>query len=206
LKTLAIVGAGGHGRVVAEIATRCGWTDIVFFDDRFPTMGQTGQWPVIGNCAALEASIGSYAGIHIAIGDNCARFDIFRSLPPVELITLIDPSATLSASARLGFGVCIMAGVIINAGARISDGVVINTGATVDHDCWVGGFAHICPGASLAGGVQVGIKSQVGIGSVIIQNITIGDSVVVGAGSVVVSNVPSGTLVYGAPAKISDGN
>lgn len=203
MNRLAILGASGHGKVVADTAECCGWPAIEFFDDAWPRIASNGAWPVVGNTATLVERLADYDGVVVAIGNNAVRHAKLLELQGAcaPLATLIHPAASVSRYASIGSGSVIFAGVVINADACIGGGAVLNTGCSVDHDCLLGKAVHISPGARLAGGVQVGDLSWVGIGASVRQMIRIGMRVVVGAGAAVVSDIPDNLIVAGVPAK-----
>ncbi len=140
----------------------------------------------------------------IAIGDNGLRKKIYdrqeqQNLRPVNAV---HPSAVIDASAKIAdYGVMIAANVSINPLASVDTGAICNTGCIIEHECVVGAFAHIGPGAVLCGNVKVGSETFVGANSVIKQGISIGKNVMIGAGAVVVKDVPDNVTVVGVPAK-----
>lgn len=200
---LAILGAGGHGRVVADSAEAAGWQKIVFFDDRFPNLVDNHGWPVIGSLVDLLADVRCFAGVIVGIGDGRARLDILGRLDAAGAIiaSVIHPRAWVSTRASLGAGVVVSAGAVINIGADIGRGCIINTGATVDHDCKIAAGVHIAPGAHVSGGVEIGTASWVGVGACVRQGIHIGTSVIVGAGAAVVTDLPDNVVATGVPAR-----
>lgn len=201
MKKLAIVGASGHGKVVADLAQLCGW-EVSFFDDKEAAGTAVSAWRVIGGTSELMSAVKEFDGFVVAIGDNRVRSDFFELLvknggvPPV----LIHPKACVSSHARIGQGTVIMAGAVVNVDAEIGRNCIINTGATVDHDCLLSDGVHVSPGANIAGGVIVGTQSWVGIGAVIKQKITIGKFSVVGAAAAVIYDVADNSVVGGVPA------
>lgn len=204
MNKLAILGASGHGKVVADTAERCGWQVIEFFDDAWPQATHNGVWNVVGDTAALKGTLHAYDGVLVAIGNNLIRHHKLLDLERAgaRLCTLIDPAATVSRYALLDAGSVVFAGVVVNADARIGLGAILNTGCSVDHDCMLGAAVHISPGARLAGGVRVGDLSWIGIGASVRQLVQIGKQVTVGAGSAVVSDVADLMTVAGVPAKM----
>lgn len=202
MKKLAILGASGHGKVVAECAGLCGWREVVFFDDAWPQLQHNGHWPVQGDTDGLLGDLACFDGVLVAIGSNLIRQQKLQQLREsgAALVTLIHPAASVSAFASLAVGTVVFAGAVINVDARIGEGVIINTSASIDHDCVLGDAVHISPGAHLAGAVHVGDRSWVGIGASVRQLVQIGDDVVVGAGAVVVKDVVAGMTVAGNPA------
>jgi sugar O-acyltransferase (sialic acid O-acetyltransferase NeuD family) len=199
---LAIVGAGGHGRVVADCAEACGWRSVVFFDNARPS-GRNGDWPIEGTEADLRGRRETFDGFVIGVGRNDLRLAMHLGLVDLALpdCTLIHPRAAVSRGARIEPGSVVFAGGCINVGAHVGRAVIINTGATVDHDCVLHDGVHVSPGAHLAGGVTVGERSWIGIGAVVRQGIVIGRDAIIGAGAVVVANVPDGVTVVGNPAR-----
>lgn len=202
IKRLAIVGASGHGQVIADIAIACGVKEIVFYDDRWQELREHYGYSVLGNVNdAIADATTKYDSAVVAIGNAKIRAAIQSQLPSVAP-ALVHPTSVISASARVGSGTVVMPNTVVNAHTVIGDGVIINSGAVVEHDCKVGDYSHICPNTSVAGSVTIGTHSWIGIGSAIIQLLTIGNNVTVGAGSVVIRNVPDGQTVVGNPAKL----
>jgi sugar O-acyltransferase (sialic acid O-acetyltransferase NeuD family) len=143
-------------------------------------------------------------GFFIAIGDNRLRNKIYTNLQQKKLTpaNAIHPSAVIDASATIAqHGVMIAANATINPLASVGTGAICNTGCIIEHECVVGEFAHIGPGAVLCGNVKIGIGSFVGANAVIKQGITVGKNAMIGAGAVVVKDVPDGVTVVGVPAK-----
>lgn len=202
-RVLAILGASGHGRVIADIALETSWTDVAFFDDEWPVKSACGGWEVIGNTDALVAALASYPGVVVGIG-NCAhraaKHSALRDLQ-APLVSIVHPRACISSRAELGAGSVVMAQAVVNIGARIGEACIINTGATVDHDCKIGFAVHVAPGAHLSGLVTVGDRAWIGVGASVRQGAWIGADATVGAGAAVVTDVPEATVVYGVPAR-----
>lgn len=203
MKRLAVLGASGHGKVVADLAELTGWQEVVFFDDAWPQKVKNGVWSVVGDGQALLNQLNSFAGVIVAIGENRIRADKLGWLAgnAAPIVSLIHPNAVISRYARFGEGCVVMAGAVVNADVSIADGVILNTGCSVDHDCDIGGCAHIGPGVRVAGGVRIGAQSWVGIGACVKQSVEIGQQVVVGAGAAVVNELPDGVTAVGIPAK-----
>lgn len=196
MTALRIIGAGGHGRVLADIAQAMGYSDIAFLDAAFPDLSRSGVWDVIGTPADIDDGA-EYA---LGIGHNQTRIRLLGSFPS-DLVTLIHPSAIVSPHAEIGAGSVICAGALIGAFSRIGQGCIVNTGASVDHDCVLSDGVHISPGVSLGGGVFVGPRTWVGIGAVVREYKSIGSDVMVGAGAAVTRDVADGARMGGVPAK-----
>ncbi|HEX7108884.1 MAG TPA: acetyltransferase [Aestuariivirga sp.] len=200
---LLILGAGGHGMVVADIARTMGFNEICFLDDRWPELSHVLKWPVVGKFKDLTRVLQRADQVFAAIGDNATRLALHRSLATqgLNIPVLKHPSSVVSEEAQIGPGTVVMALVAVNASAVVGEAVVLNAGCSVDHDNFIEDGVHISPGAHLAGGVSVGSRSWVGIGSSIRERIIIGPDCMIGAGSVVVRDVPPASRIAGNPAR-----
>lgn len=201
-----VIGASGHGKVVADILLSGPSGDFQGFLDDDPQRAGTSVlgYPVQGMDAGMRDILsGSEIQVLIAIGDNGKReklaADFDRS--GVSFGTAIHPAACIGRDVKIREGTVVMAGAVVNSGSRIGQHVIINTGAIVDHDCRVGNFAHLSPAAALAGGVVVEAGAHVGTGAALLPQVRVGRGAVIGAGSVVINDVPAGTTWAGVPAQ-----
>lgn len=202
-KNLAIIGAGGHGRVVADCAEQTNKYDKIFFlDDSFAERKSNAEWNIIGPVSDWKKYRGDTDFI-VALGSNALRAQLQKELQKnnVSIATLVHPTAFVSHYSELGSGVVVFANAVINIGSNVADGCIVNTGATVDHDCSIGTFCHISPGANLAGGIKVGNMSWLGIGCSVVECVVIGENCQIGAGAVVTENTTNNFLYLGIPAK-----
>ena len=200
---ILVIGSGGHGKVVADILLSAGMPVGGFLDDDPARHGmQVAGLPVLG-------AIDTYArhqpaGLVLAIGANRVRRQIAERLGAAAdrlWHTAVHPRAVVAGSARLGRGVVVAAGAVINPDAAIGAHAIVNTGATVDHDAVVGRFAHLAPGVHLAGQVAVGDGALIGVGGLVIPGRRIGAWAIVGAGAVVARDIPGGVVAKGVPAR-----
>ncbi|MCS3455408.1 sugar O-acyltransferase (sialic acid O-acetyltransferase NeuD family) [Aeromonas sp. BIGb0405] len=200
----AILGASGHGKVIADMAELNGFMKIDFFDDDWPQLTTLYHWAILGDFSSLLEVAHDYDLIVVAIGNNATRLQKILLLLKAGAILkpLIHPNAAVSRYASLGVGTVVMANAVINAFANVGKGCIINTASSIDHDCILSDGVHISPGANLAGSVNVGQLSWVGIGAQIKQLITVGNEAVVGAGATVIRDVPNYKTVVGTPAVI----
>jgi len=197
-KRLIIIGAGGQGRVIADIAVKNGYSEIAYIDDH--ATGVCMGFPVIGMTGDIEKLNDGKTDFIIGIGNNAVR-KTFAEKYAVNWATLIHPSAQIAAGVTLGEGTVVMAGAIVNPCACVGVHCIINTGAIVEHDNIIEDYAHISPRAALGGTVRIGIATHVGIGATIKNNISICDHCVVGAGAVVVKDITIPGTYIGIPAK-----
>lgn len=209
MDSLLILGAGGHGKVVADTAAATGsFGTIAFLDDRHPDLDSVLDWRVIGTLQDAEKHLPSYSGFIVALGDNKLRTQLLKQYLDLDFASpsIIHPTAYVSPAAKLGAGCVVFAQGVVNAGAQVGMGSIINTGASVDHDCVLGVGVHLCPGVRLAGEVRVGHQSTLGIASAVIPKIAIGNHVMVGAGSVVIADIEDHLTVAGVPATVVSKN
>jgi len=200
---LAVLGASGHGKVVADAAEAADWEEVIFFDDAWPDLKENGPWHVQGDTDALIASLAEFDGVVLGIGNNAIRAWKQAQLTDAGamVVSIIHPTATVSPHAQINAGTVVFAQAVVNACANIGTGVIVNTGAVVEHDCDVGDFSHISPNAVLAGGVTLKNQCWVGAGASIRQLLEVGMDAVVGMGAVVTKDVPPGVTVVGNPAR-----
>ncbi len=199
MKQIIIIGASGHGKVVADIATLNGYDTILFLDDD-ESRTECGSYPVVGTSRKLDEMDGD---VIVAIGNAVIREKIQQQVEQKKrvLATLVHPRAVVCDDVVLGAGTVVMAGAVINAGSCIGKGCIINTSSSVDHDCHISDFAHIAVGAHLAGTVSIGKRTWIGIGAVVRNNIHITDDCMIGAGAAVVKDIYCTGTYMGVPAK-----
>lgn len=198
---LYVLGAGGHSKVVISTIEACKTSIHGIFDDSLPVAASLNGINILGKISDLQA-LNTECDAIIAIGNNSSRKKISAKFNNVKWRTFVHPTAYVHPSVKLGAGVIVMAGAIIQPDSIIGDHVIINTGALIDHDCKIGNFVHIAPGCKLAGGVSVQELSFLGIGTTVIQSIQIGSNCMVGAGSVVVNDFVNNLKIFGIPAKV----
>jgi len=195
MNRLIIIGASGHGRVVADIAVLNGYKDIVFLDDD-ENAKECAGWPVIGK--SDEAPDGE---VFVAVGNAETRKRLMELYEDREQPILIHPSAVVAKDVEIGKGSVVMAGVVINPGAKIGRGVIVNTCSSVDHDCVVDDYCHVAVGAHLSGTVVVGSQTWIGTGATISNNVNICGGCIIGAGAVVVKDINNTGTYVGVPVK-----
>lgn len=196
LNRLVIIGASGHGKVIADIAVKCGYKDIVFLDDNENVKVCAG-FPVIGK---VSDAVTMEDDKIVAIGNAEIREKIQIKLS--NLVTLIHPNAVVSRRVEIGEGTVIMAGAVINSDVVIGKGCIINTGASVDHDCKLGDFVHVSVGAHVAGTASIGRNTWVGAGATVSNNVSICGHCMIGAGAVVINNLANPGTYVGIPVRM----
>jgi len=208
MKKVIIIGAGGHGQVVADILIKSHESGsqikpIGYLDDDSNLQGSIyNGLPVFGGISTISDI--PHDAIIIALGNNRTRSEMFHYFQEKKekFINAIHPKSILSNDIKTGVGIMICAGVIINSGSVIGSNVIINTGSTIDHHNTINNHTHIAPGVNTGGEVTVGEGALIGIGATVVPMISIGAWSVVGAGSVVCRNLPDSIKAIGIPAKI----
>lgn len=205
---LLIIGAGGHGQVVADILFRMrdeGSNIVVagFLDDNPELTGRMILGvPVLGaisDCAGVE-----HDERIIAIGDNGTRKNLFHRLQQdgTPFFVARHPHSIVASDVEPGAGSMLCAGAIVNTGSTIGKGVILNTGCTVDHHNQIGNFVHIAPGVHLGGEVIAGEGALIGMSATVLPGRRVGAWSIVGAGSVVTKDIPERSLAFGIPARV----
>ncbi|HAS91462.1 MAG TPA: acetyltransferase [Clostridiales bacterium] len=198
MKQVVIIGASGHGKVVADIVEKSGNIVRGFLDDK--DSGEVFGYSILGQvCDYIKYA--SECEFVIAIGDNHVRENIANKLNKGRLFTAIHPTACIAKDAIIGKGTVVMANAIINSTAKIGNNCIINTGAIVEHDNFIDDYVHLSPKVALGGTVRVGKSTHIGIGATVINNITIADNCIIGAGAAVVNDILHGGTYVGVPAR-----
>lgn len=194
---LIIIGASGHGKVVADIAMLMGFTDIVFLDDN-ENIKFCGKYPVIGKTNDLPNLDGD---VFVGIGNAKIRQSLMNKYCDRTFPTLIHPKAVIAEDANLGIGTVVMAGAVVNSGTTIGKGCIINTCSSVDHDCIIEDYVHISVGSHVCGTVKIGKSTWLGAGATVSNNVNICSGCMIGAGAVVVKNINEAGTYIGVPVR-----
>ena len=189
-KKIAIIGAGGHGKVIGEIALLNNYDKINFFDDKINDIKDF-PFTIFGNLDYLKDNLKDYDAFFVAIGDNHSRYSKIEWLKKqkVNIVSLVHPRSTISKFSLLGIGTCVMANAVVNPGTLIKEGVIINTSSSIDHDCVIDSYTHISPNCSLSGNIKIGKFSHLGAGTSVHPGIVIGNKVKTGVGSKIYKDI-----------------
>lgn len=168
---VAIIGGGGHARVLSEIISRNPELSLAgCFDDSLERGAELwNEIKVLGSVNELGKTSDQIDGYVIGIGSNAVRKKINDQHPDLNWISLVHPSAVVSPSAKIGAGSVVLAGAVVSANAVIGNQVIVNANVTVDHDSLIGNYVHLS------------------IGSLVGSNSTIADSCLIGIGQIVPS-------------------
>ncbi len=203
-----IIGASGHGKVIADIFENGNSYFIAgFIDEAKEIQAAHAGYTVLGNETHIPEILLQFPSckLFIAVGDNWVRHSIYERITQnnkdFEFASAVHPNAQIAHDVTIGIGVAIMAGVVINSSTDIGDFAIINTKSSVDHDCSIGKFSSLAPGVILGGDVQVGNYTAISIGAIISHGIAIGNHNVIGAGSLLLENCEDNSILFGVPAK-----
>lgn len=202
-RQLLIIGASGHGKVVADLAEKNGYLHIAFLDDDL-SKKQIGKYKVIGPSSLAEQNPES--DFIVAIGNASVREQMQRYLlsKNLNIVSLVHPQAVVANDVSIGTGSVVMAGAVINSSAVLGQGVIVNTSSSVDHDCTIGDFSHVAVGSHIAGTCHIGSKTWIGAGATISNNVNVTDGCVIGAGAVVIRNLNLAGTYVGVPVRMLD--
>jgi sugar O-acyltransferase (sialic acid O-acetyltransferase NeuD family) len=200
---IVLYGAGGHGKVVADIVEKQGKYELAgFLDDA--REGEAYGLPILGGEAALADVRGrgiEYAICTVGAAETREKIDEKLLAVGFSLALAAHPSAQIARGAALGEGSVVMPGAVVGPDAVLGRSCIVNTGASVDHDCRLGAYVHVGPGARLGGEVVAGARSLIGIGASVVKGRNVGRGATVGAGAVAVKDVAPNVTVVGVPAK-----
>lgn len=205
---LLIIGSSGHAKVIIDIVEKQGKYNIIGLIDSFKSIGEEALgYKVLGDETVLLKNNSAFKNLHlfIAIGDNAVRFKVYNQINSLAVnfnyATVVHPSAVIGKNVKLGMGVAIMAGSVINPDTVIGNFSIINTASSIDHDCNIEDFATVAPGAVLGGTVNIGQFGVVSIGATVKHGINIGKDAIVGAGATVISHIANNEIYVGVPAR-----
>ncbi len=204
MNSVILIGYSGHAFVACDIF--CSQNiQVVGYCEKVEKIFNPYKLLFLGN-EKMEKVIEqiNLTNFFIAIGNIQLRRKIYHSLqtkvnkPPINAI---HKNASISTTVNLGNGIMVGDGAIVNACTVIGDGVICNTQSVIEHECTIGAFSHIAPGAVLCGNVDIGENSFVGARAVVKQDVKIGTNVIVGAGTVVIRDIPDNSKVVENPQK-----
>lgn len=199
---LVVVGAGGFGREVVDVAAAAGFAVAGFVDDGEPDaelLARRGQ-ALLGPIELLATWPGACV---IAIAAGPVRAAIAEQVEAwgTTLASIVHPTAVAGEDVAWGAGFVACAHVSLTTNIRFGRHCHVNLNATVGHDCRIGDFVTINPGANISGDVRIGDGVMIGTGAAVIQGVEIGAGATIGAGAVVVRDVPQGVTAVGVPAR-----
>ena len=200
---LLILGAGGHGQSVMDIARAQGsWRRIAFLDDN-SALKEIYGCPVLGGLEEYTAMKADYRAAFVALGDNHLRINWINKLQSVGFTVpvLVHPHSWIGGHVSLGDGCVVMAGTCVNIGTEIERGCILNTGCALDHHNRLGEGVHISPGVHTGGTITVGAYTWICTGAAVGNNVSIAANVVIAAGAAVVEDIIEPGLYAGVPAK-----
>lgn len=199
IKSLLIIGSGGHASVIHSIAKSLElWNSILILDNKSHLSSieihdsYANRSKYLDHCVAFPA-----------IGDNYNRKKVINELynDGFTMATIVSPSAIISNGTKIGYGTCIISGVVVNNDVVIGEGCIVNTKASIDHHSVIGNYTHVAPGVTIAGNCSIGECCMIGAGATIINGITIVDDVIIGAGGVVVEDILEPGTYIGVPVR-----
>ena len=199
MKKLVIIGASGHGKVVADIAEKSGYDEIIFLDDN-EFVKTCGGYPVVGQSSK---AVSLNCDVIVAIGNATIRQRIQENLEDtgVKLATLVHPNAVIADSVEIGIGTVVAAGAVLNPDTKVGKSCIINTCSSVDHDCEIGDYVHVSVGAHVAGTARIGERTWIGAGATVSNNVSICGDCIIGVGAAVVKNIEEKGTYVGVPAR-----
>lgn len=203
-RRLVVIGAGGHGRVVADVAARAGFDVIGFCDPSYAAGTRLNGVDVLARDERdLLKTWPDAAKAIVALGDNERRLALSSRFEDcgIALATVIDPSAAVSVHAAIGRGCVVMPMAVVNADSALGTACIVNSAAVVEHGAQLGDGVHVAPRACVAGEASIGPLVLVGAGAVVLPSRRIGRAAVVGAGAVVTHDVGEALTVAGSPAR-----
>lgn len=167
MNSLLILGAGGHGKVVAEAAEQEGrWSKISFLDDR-EDIDSIYNFDIVGKLEDYPSFFNEYKYAFVAIGNNERRIELIDKLRSFgyKVPVIVHPRAYVSKYSILEYGTVVLPGAVVNTSSKLGRGCIVNINACVDHDCEIGEGVHISSGAVVRSMSAVAGLSLIGAGA-----------------------------------------
>jgi sugar O-acyltransferase (sialic acid O-acetyltransferase NeuD family) len=201
-KQVVIYGGGGHAKSLIELIAAEGKFIVAgILDDRLAAGSRIAGITVLGSGDFLlrlkSQSIGQIVNAVGGIGDILPRLRIYEKIKAggFTVPSVIHPRAYIEKSAKMNGGEQIFFNAYIGSDVSVGFGCIVNTGAILSHDCELGDYVNISPGAILAGAVHVGERSLIGMGVTINLGVKIGSGVRIGNSAVIKADVPDNGIV-----------
>jgi sugar O-acyltransferase (sialic acid O-acetyltransferase NeuD family) len=208
MDAIALIGGGGHARVVLSILNKLNRYRVVGYTDEKRTSSLSGI-SYLGNDENLASVAAENDPLNAVlsvgqIGLGTQRWKLWSQLAGVRLLfpSVISPDAVVNEGVAVSEAVVVMDGAVINCGAVVGRGAIVNTNSTIEHDVLLGDWVHIAPGATVCGGTEIGRFSMVGAGATIIQGVKIVEGCLIGAGATVVKDLKEAGVYAGCPARL----
>jgi len=206
MKKILLFGGGNQVHYTIDIIEKENKYEITgIIDSLHPIGSERYGYKVLGRQDNLISIVDEYkidAGL-ITIGDNWSRSIVYNAIiqqmPSFEFINAIHPSVIIGKNVELGFGIVMMAGVIVNPLAKIGNFTFFATGCQIEHDCIIEDYASVSAGSVMGGYVTVGKFSAITLGVTILDRLKIGENSVIGSGSLVLKDIPDNVLAHGNP-------
>ncbi|MBC7476320.1 MAG: acetyltransferase [Candidatus Sericytochromatia bacterium] len=208
---LIIWGATGQALVIEELISNYKIEIVAFFENNINVISPIENLPIYYGIDGFKKWIKQYPNHHncyflVAIGgaNGQSRKEISLMLKGYGFkpYTAIHSTAYVATNAQIGEGSQILAKSVVCAKVKIGNYCIINTACNIDHECIIGNYVHIGPGATLAGCIEIKDNTFVGSNATILPKLKIGKNVIIGAGAVVTKNVADNSMLVGNPAKI----
>ncbi len=203
MEKIAIIGAGGHARVIHDIVVKEKRFEVVCFFAKDVAKNQTFLDLPVFNQDDLNAH-DLNKGL-VAIGDNWQRSRVVEAVrlkkSGFTFVSVVHPSASVGLNSKIGAGSVVMPGAVVGANTQVGEHCIINTQASIDHDGCLEDYSSIGPGATLGGSVSLGAFSAISLGANVIHGRSIGAHTVVGAGATVLTDLASHQLAFGTPCR-----
>lgn len=202
MKKLVIIGASGHGKVIADIAIHLGYDNIIFLDDN-PDLKMVGDFTVVGNCSKINYYIDREYDFVVGIGNAYIRERILTELSAkkCKIVSLKHPMSNMAFNVKVGLGTIVMPGATINEGTVIGKGCIVNTKATIAGNAIIEDFAHVSVGAMIGRNTKIGDKTWIGIGAKVLDNVNICSECMIGAGAKVDKDIKFSGKYVGVPIR-----
>jgi sugar O-acyltransferase (sialic acid O-acetyltransferase NeuD family) len=201
---LLVLGTRDFSFEIAELAEETGMYEVTAFVENLSR--ERSSEMLEGRPIVWIDDVDPLADTHLAVcGLGTTKRRLFAEQAAehgLRFATIVHPSARVPASASIGEGSIVSAGVVVGTRARLGRHVFLNRGALIGHHTTLADYASVMPGANVAGFCTIGEAAYVAVGAVVVDRVTVGEGALVAAGAVAVADVPARAQVMGVPARV----
>ncbi len=109
--------------------------------------------------------------------------------------SLIHPNAMVEKNVKLGVGVYVSAGAVVDQYSIIGDATYIDIGVLISEDVCISTNNFIAAGTTIGGHVKIGKNNFIGMNTTVVDNLTISDNNIINSRAFIYRKIKNGQKV-----------